>query len=208
MAYAAKLMNPTPWDVKINYEKGVVIVVPAFGAVDLSMQQFDDYRPNTAGAEAVYEVLDTVGVFLFDTDRSYENQALETLQKTLKKKQSMLSAKVQSYQDIAARQNITLAPEKMENINRQLGVDVLQGQVDALQRFIAQYERVVKKDTARRRSTFDPERTVFAVNPPREFPSVVAREFFLAENPAVAEKEAELRAGMDRAEKENESAGN
>jgi len=103
MAFAAKLMNPTPWDVKLNYEKGVVIVVPAFGAVDLSMGQFEDYRPNTPGAEAVYEVLDTVGVFLFDTDRPYENQALETLQRNSKKLKAELDSKVRSYSDLAAR---------------------------------------------------------------------------------------------------------
>ena len=206
MAYAAKLMNPTPWDVKINYEKGIVITVPAFGQVDLTMGQFEDYRPNTPGAEAVYEILDTEGVFLFDTDRPYENQALDTLKRTLKKRMDLVNAKVKHYTDQAARQNLKFDDEGLKNIWRQLGVDTLREKCEAIERFIAKYEAVVKKETSQRRNVLDPERTVFSTNPPREFPSKIAREFFLSENPTIAEKEAELRAGMKRAEAEaNES---
>lgn len=198
-------MNPTPWDVQLDYEKGIVIVVPAFGQVDISMGQFEDYRPNTPGAEAVYEVLDTEGVFLFDTDRPYENQALETLEKTQKKRIDILNSKVKSYSDLAARQGIQVSKETLENVQKQQGLDVLREKVSTLQRFIEKYKAVVTKDTARRRSTLDPERTVFATNPPREFPSKVAREFFLAEpgNEEVAAKEAEFRAGMERAVNES-----
>jgi len=200
MAYAAKLMNPTPWDVQINYEKGVVISIPAFGQVDLTMGQFEDYRPNTPGAEAVYEILDTEGVFLFDTDRPYENQALETLHKTLKKRTDLLESKEKWYRDQAGRQGITLKEDTVASINEQLGVTALRTQCDSISRFIEKYDAVVKKDTSRRRNVLDPERTVFVTNPPREFPSKVAREFFLTEHPEIEVKEAEFRAGMARAE--------
>lgn len=208
MAYAAKLMNPTPWDVKLPYEKGIVITVPAFGQVDLTMQQFDDYRPNTPGAEAVYELLDTEGVFLYDTDRPYENQALEALRKTLKKRQELVDSKVKGYQDLAARQNITVSTENRENVERQMGVVQLRERCNAIQTFIKKYEAVVKNETAKRRHVLDPDRTVFVTTPPREFPSKVAREFFLEQNPALAEKEAEFRAGMKRAEESNEPTDN
>jgi hypothetical protein len=205
MAFAAKLMNPTPWDVRINYEKGIVIAVPAFGQVDLTMGQFEDYRPNTPGAEAVYEILDTEGVFLFDTDRPYENQALETLKKTLKKREDLANAKIKHYTDLAARQNLNFDDSALNNVWKQLGVDVVKEKCEAIKRFIAKYEAVVKKETSLRRNVLDPDRTVFATNPPREFPSKIAREFFLAENPSIAEKEEEFRNGMARAEKVDES---
>jgi hypothetical protein len=209
MAYAAKLMNPTPWDVKINYEKGIVITIPAFGQVDLTMGQFEDYRPNTPGAEAVYEILDTEGVFLFDTDRPYENQALDTLKRTLKKREDLVNTKEKHYTDLTARQNLNYSPEQMENVFRQLGTVQLREKCEAIKRFIEKYEAVVKKETSRRRTVLDPDRTVFSTNPPREFPSKVAREFFLSENPTIAAKEAELRAGMAKAEAEaNESTDN
>lgn len=208
MAYAAKLINPTPWDVQIPYEKGIVITVPAFGQVDLTMQQFEDYRPNTPGAEAVYEILDSEGVFLFDTDRPYENQALDTLRKTLKKREEILTAKVKSYTDLAARQGLRLEPEQINNVNEQLGVNRLKEKCEAIKKFITKYEAVVQKETAKRRHVLNPETTVFVTNPPREFPSKVAREFFLDQNPDLAAKEAEFRAGMKRAEEENESTNN
>lgn len=205
MAYAAKLMNPTPWDVKINYEKGIMINIPAFGQVDITMAQFEDYRPGTPGEEAVYEILDMEGVFLFNTDRPYENQALDTLKKTLKKREELLTSKVKSYTDLAARQGLKLEPDQVHNVNEQLGVNMLKEKCETIKRFISKYEAVVTKDTAKRRSVLDPERTVYATNPPREFPSKVAREFFLAEHPAIAEKEDEFRVGMKKAEAENES---
>lgn len=205
MAYAAKLLNPTPWDVKINYEKGVVITVPAFGQVDLTMGQFEDYRPNTPGAEAVYEILDTEGVFLFDTDRPYENQALETLKKTLKKRMDLVTAKEKHYTDLAARQNLNFDQESLKNVWKQLGIDVVREKCEVIKRFIEKYESVVKKETSVRRHVLDPDKTVFSTNPPREFPSKIAREFFLSENPTIAAKEEEFRAGMARAEKADES---
>lgn len=205
MAFAAKLMNPTPWDVQINYEKGVVITIPAFGQVDLTMGQFEDYRPNTPGAEAVYEILDTEGVFLFDTDRPYENQALETLKKTLRKRLDLVESKEKWYRDQAGRQGITLKDDTVANINNQLGVTGLRDKCEAIKRFIEKYDAVVKKDTSRRRNVLDPERTVFTTSPPREFPSKVAREFFLAEHPEIAAKEEEFRAGMVRAEEAEEA---
>jgi len=201
MAFAAKLMNPTPWDVQINYEKGIVITIPAFGQVDLTMGQFEDYRPNTPGAEAVYEILDSEGVFLFDTDRPYENQALDTLKKTLKKRMDLVVAKEKHYTDLAARQNLNFDQEALSNVWKQLGVDVVREKCESIKRFITKYETVVQKETSLRRNVLDPDRAVFVTNPPREFPSKIAREFFLSENPSIAEKEEEFRKGMARAEK-------
>lgn len=208
MAFASKLCNCTPWDVKINYEKGIVITVPAFGQVDLTMGQFEDYRPNTPGAEAVYEILDTEGVFLFDTDRPYENQALETLKKTLKKRMDLVTAKEKHYTDLAARQNLNFDQESLKNVWKQLGIDVVREKCEVIKRFIEKYESVVKKETSVRRHVLDPDKTVFSTNPPREFPSKIARDFFLSENPTIAAKEEEFRAGMTRAEKADESASN
>ena len=52
MAVVARLRNPTPFDVKIPYERGVYINIPSDGEVELSMEQLDDFRPGKPGSEA------------------------------------------------------------------------------------------------------------------------------------------------------------
>lgn len=202
MAYSAKLMNPTPWDVELNYEKGVVLVVPAFGSVDLTMQQLDDYRPDKPGSEAVYEELDFHGLFLMDSDRPYDNQALEAIEKSLRKKRELYNSKLQTHRDRAARQGINVDEDTINNLMRQMGMFQLDEKIQSLRKLSEQYGNVVEDENARRRHKLDPERTVFAMSPPREFPSTTARKFFLEQNPEIAAKEAEFRAALEDAEAE------
>ncbi len=51
MAVVARLVNPTPFDVKIPYERGVYINIPADGDVELSMGQLDDFRSGKPGSD-------------------------------------------------------------------------------------------------------------------------------------------------------------
>ena len=60
--------------------------------------------------------------------------------------------------------------------------------VKKIEQRIKELSQVVNKDEHRGsvRQTLDPARTCVATNPPREFPSVAAMEFFLRENSDVA----------------------
>jgi len=198
MAHAAKLVNPTPYDVEINYDRGVDLEIPAFGSVDLTLQQMDDFRPDKPGSETVEEITKFHGLFLLDTDRPYENQALEAIKESRKRKDRMATEITQGHRDRAARQGMNIPEETFHQVERQMGVHHLREEIAGLERLIVKYEKVVTGESEKKkRHQLDPARTVFAMNPPKEFDSAIAREFFLDENPDVAEKEALIREKMD-----------
>jgi hypothetical protein len=198
MAYAAKLANPTPFDVEINYDRGIDLQIPAFGSTDLTLQQMDDFRPDKPGSETVQETTGFYGLFLMDTDRPYENQALEALKESHRRKSSMHREITQGHRDRAARQSLNIPEETFKQVEKQMGIDKLVEEIDALSKLIIKYEKiVVGDDSTKKRHQLDPARTVFALNPPKEFDSVIAREFFLDANPEVAAKEAVIREKLD-----------
>lgn len=201
MAYVAQLCNPTPWPVEFNYEKGVQLVVPPFGSLDLTMNQMDDFRPDKPGAENVQENLEFHGVFLRDNARPYDNQALETLRKCYRTRSQRYYEITEGHKERAARQGIQLDESTYQRVLKQMGMIAFKEKVDTLEELIAEYEEVVTEESSeRRRPQLDPARTVFALPKPREFPSVVARDFFLKHNPEIAEKEAKLREEWEKAE--------
>ncbi len=181
MAYAAKLCNPTPWEAKLDYSAGIKLRIPAFDAVPLTMEQMDDYRGDKPGSEAVEAVLDTFGLFLFDSDRPYDNQALDALKR-------MLTVLTERYRGANERlrashsaQGINTNEEAHNETLNQLGYGVVKVQIDTLKAQIIEYERSVGPER-NVRSQLDPARTVFVTSPPREFPSVAAMNFFLAQD--------------------------
>jgi hypothetical protein len=174
-------MNPTPWDVKLDYDRGIRIRIPAFGSVDLSMQQMDDYRPGKPGSEAVAAIMDTYGVFLFDSDRSYDNQALEALKRNVRVLSDQYKATERRLRDQRSAQGINPDEKALKATLVELGYGTVQEKIATLEEQIQKYEQVVSESTGSVRAKLDPARTVFVMNPPREFPSVAAMEFFLAQ---------------------------
>jgi hypothetical protein len=198
MAHAAKLVNPTPFDVEMNYDRGVDLQIPAFDSIDLTLQQMDDFRPDKPGSETVMEITGFHGLFLLDTDRPYENQALDAIRESHKRKSFMLREITQGHRDRAARQALNINEETFQQVEEQMGINILRDEVAALEKLIVKYEKVVQGDEhTKKRHQLDPARTVFAMNPPKEFDSVITREFFLDENPEIAKKEAMIREKMD-----------
>lgn len=186
MAFAAKLMNPTPWEAVLDYDRGVRLRVAGFDSVPLTMNQMDDFRGDKPGSEAVDAVLDTFGLFLFDSDRPYDNQALEALKRML----NILSTR---YRDADQRlrashsaQGISTNEEAHTETMAQLGYKTVGEKIEVLKTQIKEYERVAGPSERNVRPKLDPKRTVFVLNPPREFPSVAAMEFFLRENAEIA----------------------
>jgi len=200
MAKAAKLINPTPFDVEINYDRGVDLQIPAFGSINLTLQQMDDFREDKPGSETVEEITGYHGLFLQDTDRPYENQALEALRRSHARKKAACEEITQGHRDRAARQSLNIPEETFEQVEQQMGIHLLRDQIAVLEKLIKKYEGVVKGDSnVRKRTQLDPERTVFALNPPKEFDSIIARQFFLEENKDIAKREAEIRKSMEEA---------
>lgn len=192
MAYAAKLCNPTPFKVELPWHRGVSIHISPFGETELTMQQMDDFRPGKAGSAEVRSVLDYHGLFLRDMDRPYDNQALEALKRSHRAKKIQYDEAVNQLRIQRARAGVPPQEAAFDETLEKLGYKRLDEEVQKLKSAIEKFEKVVGGGPERSvRPQFDPNRTVMVTDPPREFPSVAAMEFFLEQNPDIrAEHEA------------------
>lgn len=184
MSLTNKLCNPTPWDVTLPYEKGVVLKIKRFGEHDLSMQQMDDYRDGKPGSENVQEVLNYFGLFLYDSDRPYNNQALRALKASFKAKRERLNQVKTGIVERSA--NLPGGGPPVDEQLKRLGFAGLEREIEVLKQQIAKYEQSVVEEDTRVSKKLDPTRTIFVMDPPTEFPSREALEFFL-EQPENAE---------------------
>lgn len=144
------------------------------------MQQMDDYRPGKPGSAEVKQFLDYHGLFLYDTDRPYDHQALDALKQSYRLKKAQYDAAIRSMTDHRAAANMPLNDESMEETIKQMGYATLRDKIEVLGEAIGKFQEVVDANplTGQRRQ-LDPARTVYVMDPPREFPSVAAMEFFL-----------------------------
>ena len=187
MAVVAKMVNPTPFEVKIPYSRGIYIVVPADGDTDLSMEQLDDFRAGKPGSEETRKILQFEGVFLQDTDLSYDYQALVTLRAAVKERKDRIKTFIDRTRNSRIAGGATVDEATMEDLIQSAGYGRMQDDVDKLQARIDTLVSVVNEDEAKGtvRQTLDPNRTCFVINPPRQFPSVTALAMFLNENPKI-----------------------
>jgi hypothetical protein len=185
MAVVAKMVNPTPFDVKIGYEKGVYIKVPADGETDLSMQQLDDFRPGKPGSEAPKKILDFEGVFLQDTDLSYDFQALTALKGAVRERQDRVKQFEERTRGSRVAGGAAIDDASMEELMVSSGHRKMANDTEKLISRIKVLEGIVNADEAKGsvRQTLDPERTCFVINPPRQFPSKTALALYLSEHP-------------------------
>lgn len=177
MALTNKLCNPTPWNVTLPYEKGIILKIPRFGEHDLTMQQMDDYRDGKPGSENVQEVLNYFGLFLFDSDRPYNNQALRALKASYQAKTERLNQVKRGIVERSA--NLPGGGADVDEQIRRLGFAGLEREIEVLREQIKKYERSVVEEETRVTKQLDPTRTIFVMDPPTEFPSKEAMEFFL-----------------------------
>jgi len=174
-------MNPTPFKVEFNWDKGVVLEIPADGALNLTMGQMDDFRPGKPGTEEVKHQMDYYGIFLLDGDRSWEEQAITALKTSLKVKKEQVDnfkARMRD-QRIAAGSPVT--EEAMNEIIERSGYGKLIEECDALQKRVSALTKILDKagTKGKVKQQLDPKRTCFVLNPPKEFISEVALELFL-----------------------------
>ena len=190
MALVAKLVNPTPFNVKIPYERGVYINVPADGETELSMGQLDDFRPGKPGSEATKSLLNWEGCFIQDSNLSYDYQALTTLRAAVQLREQRVKDFIDRTRNARIAGGTTVDESTMADLVESAGYGKMQRDTDKLKARIAALERVVSADDGRGavRQNLDPKRTCFVISPPRQFPSETALHMFLAENPDVKAK--------------------
>ena len=190
MASVANLVNPTPFDVRIPYQQGVEIRIPADGEVNLTPRQMEDFIPGRPGSEEAKSLLDFEGVYLQDSDLSYEFQALDSLKAYVKQRKERIRNFVDRAQRARTQQGISVDEDVMNELKEQAGYGRMQKKIDKVVARIKILEKLVNQDEDRGSvaRALDPERSCFVTNPPRQFPSKTALEMFLAENPEIKEK--------------------
>ena len=190
MALIAKLVNPTPFDVEIPYEKGISIKIPADGDLDLTMGQLDDFRPGKPGSEETRKILTFEGVFLQDSDLSFDLQALNTLKACVRDRQDRINTFTDRTKNSRLAGGASVDDESMAELLVSSGYARMQEGTDKIKTRIKILQGVVDADKSKGsvRQNLDPERTCFVINPPRQFPSKTSLAMFLSENPAIKVK--------------------
>ena len=189
-----RLCNPTPFLVKWNWHAGINIVIPPDSHVDLSNEQMKDFQPNQPGSEAITQLMNELGVFLRDTDRTYEAQALEALNASYRAKRSHYNESTNSIRAARAEKGIVDNPEALEETFRQMGLSRLREQVERLQHRINQFSKEVETQGASAAvNKLDPDRTLIFTTPPKVFETKFALQVFLSE-PENAELKAKYEA--------------
>jgi hypothetical protein len=190
MAVVAKMVNPTPFNVKIPYQKGVYINVPADGETDLSMGQLDDFRPGKPGSEATKKILDFEGVFLQDTDLSYDFQALTALKAAVRERKDRVKQFEDRTKGSRVAGGVAVDEASLTEVKEAAGYGRMERDLARLIERIKILEGIVNEDENKGavRQTLDPERTCFVSNPPRQFPSKTALALYLNDNPELKAK--------------------
>ena len=194
MGLTDKLANPTPFDVEIEYKAGIPIVLPADGQATLTMEQLDNFHPHAPGHEAIRAILNFHGVFLVNSDVSYDRQALEALK-------ASRSSKNKNFQDFVSRLRDAVFAGK--NVDQDtIDAAIIKGGHGRLQKEIhildIRIEKLEKALTAsgedsKKSNTFDPKLTCFGTNPPREFPSELSLQMYLDEHPEIVEMHSQIK---------------
>jgi hypothetical protein len=190
MPVVANLVNPTPFDVKIEYQAGQILRIPADGEKTIEMNVLDDFRSGKPGSEETRKLLEFEGIFLQDSDLSYDFQALTTLKACVAER----SRRIKEFEDRTRNSRIaggaTVDEATMNDLLEGSGYKDMERGVDRLKVRIKVLEKIVNDDLSKGsvRETLDPERTCFVTVPPRQFPSKTALAMFLAENPEIAAK--------------------
>lgn len=83
-----RLFNPTKLLVDWNYHRGISIKIQPDSYFDLSNDQLIDFQGGNPGSEGISQLMNEYGIFLRDTDRTYEAQALEALRSCHKAKKT------------------------------------------------------------------------------------------------------------------------
>lgn len=201
-----RMFNATPFRVKFPWDKGINITIEPDGYLDLSNAQLADFQPGQPGSETVQTLMNDFGLFLRDTDRTFEAQCLDALKACRRSKNSHFEESTNNLRRSRAAAGIVDNPDALEETFRQLGLSNLRDQVQRLDSRIRMVEaEVAKQKTSAAKVKFDPERTLLFTNPPRVFETPFAMKMFLAD-PANAALKAQWEAWKAAMEPKDEQA--
>jgi len=176
-----KLINPTPFDVEIEWNRGIVLKIQADSEFELTMPQLEDFRDGKPGSEESKSLLDFYGLFLLDGDRSWEEQAITALRKSHKEKQERFDNFISRIRDSRIAQGSPVDDEALEEMSKRNGYDRIKKQCEQLQRRITHLSGLLESSGTKGKvkETLDPKRTCFITSPPKQFPSETALHLFL-----------------------------
>lgn len=198
MAFSNKLHNPTPFLVKFNYHRGIDIKIDPFSSVDLPMTFVEDFVKGQPGSEEVYNELSFYGVFLEDPNRSYEAQAADALRGAIKGRETIVREVTDNIRKSMAAMGASFDQAVVDEQLSLSGVMKLKDEAAELKDLVSVYDNVVQtqKPTSSIKA-YDLTRTVLVLDPPKEFPTKEAMEFFLNRNPEIKQKHLEMVGAMN-----------
>ena len=177
-----RLCNPTPFPARWEWHLGIVISIAPDGHYDLTNQQLPDFQPGQPGSENIQQFMNELGVFLRDTDRTYEAQSLDCLKACYRARMTHYTEATNNVRKNRASGGIVDNPAALEEIYRQMGLVALKEQCDRLQFRIKQYEQAVgEQKSVNKESDIDPDRTLLFTDPPKVFETKFALQVFLNE---------------------------
>ena len=187
MAYASKLVNPTPYPVDIPYERGIHLKLDPDSELILDQAQMEDFRPGKPGYEATRKLLEFEGVFLWDTDLSYEVQALTACRAAVRERADRVNNFIERTRNARIAGGATVDKATMDDLIVASGYNKMEKYIEVVKKRIKILEEIVNADSSRGRihDTLDPKRTCFVITPPKQFPSETALKLFLEENPDI-----------------------
>lgn len=179
----SKLVNPTPFKVKIPWDKGIILDISPDSEIDLTMAQMDDFRPGKPGSEEARHILDYHGLFLLDGDRSWDEQAAKAVETSLKEKRAQFEGFVTRIRDARIANGAPVDDASLKQLVDGHGYGKLEKECEVLERRLSALREILAESGPRGKvkETLDPKRTCFITQPPREFPSETALKLFLME---------------------------
>lgn len=187
MAVSNRLCNSTPFWAELPWDKGIVIKVSPDGMTELPYNQMEDFVESKPGYEGVREIIDTLGLFIHDPSRDYDEQALGSLRRCIKVRKEQFNASQAELRRGRAAQGITESDEAMTENLRSLGLLAFREKTEELEAREKRYSKLVgEKSEAQKRQarTYNPELTlILNSGMPKEFPSKTAKALFAMEHP-------------------------
>lgn len=199
MASSNRLCNATPFALEWNFHAGQEISLEPDGFVELTDPiMCEQIRPGAPGAEPVRDELEEMGIFVRDPSLPYEVQAMEALEKCIALRDRRYKDAVARSRQLLVQGNALNDESLAEHLNQQ-GYGVFKERLDALKSRLEKYKKLVDPALMKRakRQQYDPERTIFVLDPPREFESKIQMAIFLEENPEIQDQHDHYMAALE-----------
>lgn len=208
MGYSTKLHNATPFPVIWHVGPNIFISIDGDGALDMTPAMSDVFAPNTANYESILELMHAYGVFTLDPDVDFDQQMLTCLRGWMKCRTQQVDEAKKSIEANRARVGLPNDDASVHEALKRLNYGPIFEQMDVISKRIDKLQGKLKAEDYRPGvESYDPKRTIFVMDKPKQFKTEFQMELFLDENPEVkAKHEAWLAAQKPKKVKANEPA--